>query len=168
MNKTSKPEITLSPWLEGARQFFSQNHPLFARFQLAPIAVDEHQVSIRAMLDDAFMFRPNSSEIFGGAMTIILDTVFGFAVIAHLQSLQPIATINLKAEYTAKANAGTTIECHAKCYAIRGPIAFVRGDILCVDTGKILATATGTFMIGTKGPNFGQSELGANKKEALS
>ncbi|WP_109261398.1 PaaI family thioesterase [Hyphobacterium indicum] len=154
MTETSTGKIELSPWLAGARQFFTEEHPLFARFHIYPLDVGEGEVTISAVLDDAFCFRPGSNEIFGGAMAIILDTVLGFSVLTRLKDLVPIATINLRTEYLAKAVSGTKIRCHAHCYSRRDSVAFVRGDITDFETGETLATALGTFMIGTRGPKY--------------
>jgi len=145
----------LSPWLAGARHFFTEEHPLFARFHIDPLAVGEGEVTISAGLDEVFCHVPESNEIFGGAMAIILDTVLGFSVVTRLKDLVPIATINLRTDYVAKAVSGTKIRCHAHCYSRRDSVAFVRGEVTCFQTGETLATALGTFMIGTRGPKYG-------------
>lgn len=148
------PADELSPWLAGAKQFFTEEHPLFARFRIEPLNVGEGKVTTSAILDEAFCHLPGSNEIFGGAMAIILDTVLGFSVVTRLKALVPIATINLRTEYVVSAASGTKVRCHAHCYSQRNSVAFVRGEIACFQTGKTLATALGTFMIGTQGPKY--------------
>ena len=154
MTEAATPTGELSPWLAGARHFFTEEHPLFARFHIDPLEIGDGKVTISAVLDETFCHRPGSNEIFGGAMAIVLDTVLGFSVVTRLKDLVPIATINLRTEYLAKAVSGTKIRCHAHCYSRRDAVAFVRGDITNFETGATLATALGTFMIGTRGPKY--------------
>lgn len=148
-------------WLEGAQKFFSTVHPLFSRLDMKPVLIGNDRVSITATLTDLFEYGAGNRRVHGGALTIILDTVFGFSVFAKLRNFQSIATINLKTEYITTATTGLKIRCSAQCYAQRDHIAYVRGEILEVENDALIATATGAFMIGSGGPDFKTLQPGA-------
>jgi len=146
--------MSQSPWIDGATKFFSDAHPLFSRLKMRPIEIGAGEVLVRATLGDVFKHRDTSDHVHNGTLTIIADTITGFAVITKLEKMQPIATISLRTEYIAKAHVGDVVECRAACYAVRGSVAFARSEVILMETGQILATSTGAFMIGTKGPDF--------------
>lgn len=141
-------------WVDAAARYFSGEHTLFSHFRMQVLTVVGNEIRVRAILPDFLADRDRPETIHGGGLTIILDTVFGFAVISRVRSLQPIATVNLKTEHVGKGRPGATVECRAECHAVRSSIGFARGEVIDGSTGELLATATGAFMIGTKGPDF--------------
>lgn len=147
-------------WQEAARTFFSDSHPLFHSLGMRPLAVKKDGVSVSCLPDDSFRAGKNDQYLHSGVLTIILDSVFGIAVFARLQDLRPIATINLKMEYIKPLTANALIKCTANCYAVRGNIGHVRGEISDAQSNQILATATAAFMIGTLGPSFNPETTG--------
>jgi len=154
MTDNAKHEAGSPEWLQVAESFFFGSHPLFNSLGLKVENISDDKVSIRATLAEDFEFEENSNLLHTGVFTIILDTVFGFAVLSKLKNLQPIATINLKTEYIAPAISGAQVLCDASCYAICGDIAHVRGEIYDLSREHVFATATAAFMIGTRGPDF--------------
>jgi len=142
-----------SHWEGVMETFFSGSHHLFAALRMKPTKVDADGVSVIATIPDIFSLSTASNFAHRGAHTIILDTVFGFAVFARLQMPKAIATINLKTEYLRPIEIGELIICTAECHALDEPVARVRGEIVDYD-GRPLASATGAFMIGSSGPDF--------------
>ena len=140
-------------WAKVMRSFFSETHQLFAALQMEPNKVAEDEVSVFARIPDFFSHKDSDGYAHPGAYTIILDTVFGFAVFAKIQQPKAIATINLKTEYLNSIELGAKVICSAECHAINGNIARTRGIIYDYD-GKPLASATGAFMIASGGPDF--------------
>lgn len=143
----------MPPWAEVMRSFFSETHQLFAALQMEPNKVAKDEVSVFATIPDFFAYKDDDSCAHPCAYTIILDTVFGFAVFAKIQKPKAIATINLKTDYLRSIEIGSKIICSAECFAINGNIARTRGEIFDYD-GRPLASATGAFMIASGGPDF--------------
>jgi len=148
-------------WLEGAQEFFSNAHPLFSRLDMKPVQIGDGDVCVTATLNGLFEYHANSQRAHGGALTILLDTVFGFAIFAQLRNFQSIATINLRTDYISPASTGLKVKCSAQCYARRDNIAYVRGEIREAENDLLVATATGAFMVGSRGPDFKTLQPGA-------
>lgn len=161
MSKTSGSEPPPDKiWQETARAFFSNSHPLYLSLGMQPLVVTKDGVSVTCLPDESFSAGKNRPHLHSGVLTIILDTVFGMSVFARLQDMRSIATINLKTEYIKPVTANTLIKCTANCYAVRGDIGHVRGEIADAQSNQILATATAAFMIGTRGSSFNLKETG--------
>lgn len=141
------------PWADLMKSFFSEGHQLFAALQMETNKVARDEVSVFARIPDFFAYKDNDGCAHPGAYTIILDTVFGFAVFANIEQPKAIATINLKTEYLRPIEIGSKIICSAECHAVNGNIARTRGNIYDYD-GNPLASATGAFMIASGGPDF--------------
>ncbi|WP_375211056.1 PaaI family thioesterase [Hyphococcus sp.] len=143
----------MPPWAEVMRSFFSETHQLFAALQMEANKVAEDEVCVFSTVPDFFSYKDDDGSAHPGAYTIILDTVFGFAVFARIQKPKAIATINLKTEYLSPIEIGAKVICSAECHAVSGNIARTRGEIFDYD-GRPLASATGAFMIASGGPDF--------------
>lgn len=155
-SKSSSMPIDASHWATVMETFFSESHHLFTALRVKPTKVDADGVSVIATIPDFFSHSSRDACAHNGAYTIILDTVFGFAVLARLQEPKAIATINLKTEYLRPIEIGERIICSAECHALDNIVARARGEILDYD-GRPLASATGAFMIGSSGPDFSLS-----------
>lgn len=142
----------LGDWV---RSYLSEDHLLFASLHMEATKVAADEVSVFATIPAYFADRNGDVRAHSGAYTIILDTVFGFAVFAKMQNPRAIATINLKTEYLRPVDVGSRVICSAECHSINGSIARTRGEIVDYD-GRPLASATGAFMIGSGGPDFGK------------
>jgi len=154
MMDKSKQKADFPEPLQAVESFSFDSHPLFKLLDLKVKDMSSEKVSVCATLAEDFEFEENSSLLHTGVFTIILDSVFGFAVLSKLKNLQSIATINLKTEYIVPASSGAQVFCEASCYAICGDIAHVRGEIYDSSKEHVLATATAAFMIGTRGPGL--------------
>ncbi len=149
------------PWADLMKSFFSEKHHLFAALQMEPNKVAADEVCVFATIPAFFSYERDGGCAHPGAFTIILDTVFGFSVFAKIQAPKAIATINLKTDYLRPIEIGSKVICSAECFAINGNIARTRGEIVDYD-GRLLASATGAFMIGSGGPDFTRLADGPN------
>ncbi|MEM1409816.1 MAG: PaaI family thioesterase, partial [Pseudomonadota bacterium] len=91
----------------------------------------------------------DGTSIHSGLMTILLDTVMGMATWTELDEFKPLATINLQTDTYDHAKVGEMLVCEAICEGIMDDVAIVRGKATSED-GRLLATAAGTFMVGTR------------------
>jgi uncharacterized protein (TIGR00369 family) len=104
---------------------------------------------------------PDTGVLHGGAITAMLDACCGAAVFAALGELKPIATLDLRIDYLKPAEARRDVASRAHCYKVTRNVAFVRAVAFHDTEDDPIASAAGTFMLGTK--RGGSSRTGGAK-----
>jgi uncharacterized protein (TIGR00369 family) len=135
--------------LAAARQFIDavpHNHALGMR--VTAMAAGEARFELP--YDGKLIGNPDSGVLHGGAITALLDAASGAAVFAALPKLRPIATLDLRIDYLRAAEPGRDVRCHASCYKVTRNVAFTRAVAYHDDAADPIASAVGTFMLGTK------------------
>ncbi|MBP6818083.1 PaaI family thioesterase [Ferrovibrio sp. MS7] len=93
---------------------------------------------------------PTTGVLHGGAVTALIDTVCGMAVLAGTRKLQAIATLDLRIDYLKPARAQAELLAAAHCYKITRTIAFVRARAYHEDApDDLIASCVATFMLGS-------------------
>ena len=96
---------------------------------------------------EALVGDPETGVIHGGAITGMFDATLGGAVLAKLEELRRVATLDLRSDYLRPARAGRTVRCEAECHRLTKHIAFARGVAHDGDPSDLVATAVGTFVV---------------------
>ena len=129
-----------------ARQFI-ETIPHSKALGMEITALGDGMAGIAMRYDERVIGDPQSGVIHGGAVSALMDTCGGAAVMSHPDAPAGTATIDLRIDYMRAATPGQSITARAEVYHITRSVAFVRATACDDDTDRPVATATGAFTV---------------------
>lgn len=135
-----------NPVLSKARQFI-EAIPHSQKMGMQVVEIGEGRAVIEMPYDPALIGDPVTKVLHGGAVSALMDTASGAAVVSHSTAGVGTATLGLRIDYMRPATPGQAITATAECYHVTRTVAFVRATACDADLERPVATATGTFTI---------------------
>lgn len=126
-------------------QQFTENLPHSHALNMQVVEVGEGQTAISMPYDARFVGDPETGVIHGGAVSALMDTCSGAAVMSHPEMAGLTATLDLRIDYMRAATPHQTITAKAECYHVTRSVAFVRATAYDEDVSRPVASATGAF-----------------------
>ncbi|MBL9106545.1 MAG: PaaI family thioesterase [Myxococcales bacterium] len=129
---------------------FEQAVPHNRALGLEILAFERARVTYRLPYSERLVGNPETGVLHGGAISAAMDAACGSAVFQALPRPMTIATLDLRIDYVKLGTPRRDILLHAHCYKVTRSVAFVRAVAYHDSEDDPIATATGTFMLGTR------------------
>ncbi len=101
--------------------------------------------------DPRLIGNPETGIMHGGAITALLDTCCGTAVMMSRKKPSSTATLDLRINYMKPATPEKSVYAHAHCYRATRSVGFVRAIAYHEDRDDPIATASAAFILNFKG-----------------
>jgi uncharacterized protein (TIGR00369 family) len=110
----------------------------------------ENELILELPYSERIIGNPDSKVIHGGAITTLMDTTAGAAVLCAMPEFELCPTLDLRVDYMRSARPGYPVYARASCYRVTNNILFMRCEAYQVD--RTVAHCVATFMrMGAKG-----------------
>lgn len=126
---------------------FMQHLPYVQALGMTLTQISEGRAEVTMAYDPRLVGDPVSGVLHGGAISALMDTASGAAVMSHPAATMATATLDLRIDYMRPATPGQRIIARAECYHVTRSIAFIRVTATDEDESRPVATGTGTFTL---------------------
>lgn len=114
------------------------------------VSARENELILELPYSEKIIGNPESGVIHGGAITTLMDTTAGAAVLCAMPEFELCPTLDLRVDYMRSAKPGQSVFARASCYRSTRNILFMRCEAYQVD--RTVAHCVAAFMrMGEKG-----------------
>lgn len=135
--------------LQIARQFIHAL-PHSRALGMELVALGDGTATITMPWDPRLVGDPSTGVLHGGAVSTLMDTASGAAVMSHSSGPIATATLDLRIDYMRPATPGQRITARAECHHMTRSVAFIRVTAVDEDESRPVAMGTGAFSITRK------------------
>lgn len=132
--------------LRNARQFIAAL-PHARALAMDLVELGQGFATVTMPWDARLVGDPVTGVLHGGAVSALLDTASGAAVMCHPAAPMSTATLGLRVDYMRPATPGQSITARAVCHHVTRNVAFVRVTATDADETRPVAMGTGTFTL---------------------
>ena len=125
--------------------------PHSAELGMRLISRDPDEAVMMIPYDPRLIGDPATGVMHGGAITALLDTCCGTAVMMASTKPSSTATLDLRINYMRPATPKRDVYAHAHCYRATRSVGFVRAVAYHEDPADPIATASAAFILNYKG-----------------
>src|SRR5262245_42388165 len=108
--------------------------------------IETTHAEMRLPVREEFLADVERGVIHTGVVTSLIDSVCGLAMLAHLGTLERIATLDLRVDYLRPSRLHHDLVCRAECYRSTQVIAFMRATVWQDDRAQPVAVCQAAFM----------------------
>lgn len=135
--------------LQIARQFINAL-PHSRALGMELVALGDGTATLSMPWDPRLVGDPATGVLHGGAVSTLMDTASGAAVMSHSAGPIATATLDLRIDYMRPATPGQRITAHAECHHMTRSVAFIRVTAVDEDQSRPVAMGTGAFSVTRK------------------
>ena len=128
--------------------------PHSARLGMRLVSTEPDTAILMIPYDERLIGDPATRVMHGGAITSLLDTCCGTAVMLSRKKPRTTATLDLRINYMRPATPDRAVYARAHCYRATRSVGFVRAAAYHEDAEDPIATASAAFILeyGPDGP----------------
>ena len=124
---------------------FFHKIPYQERLGLSIVDYGFARARVRLPFSPTLIGDPENGFLHGGAVTSLVDSASGLAMLLALHSVQRIATLDLRIDYMRPALARDVV-CESECFRLTRQVGFVRSVVSQEGADDAIAGGMGTFM----------------------
>ena len=128
-------------------QHFIRALPHSAALGMDLVQIGGGEATVTMPYDPRLIGDPATGVIHGGAISALMDTASGAAVMSHPSAPRSTVTLDLRIDYMRPATPGQAITARATCHHVTRSVAFIRVTACDADETRPVAQGTGTFTL---------------------